>query len=224
MLANSYSLVCLLSASPCLSLWIGSLSAEGEENLLVSFAAQSNPFQQLISSEEPREIDLDSPASPNSPAALRCAAAGAEVTSLLQDEIDAVKISTKREKDSSHLEVVTQAVLNGLLKNTVRYLNMIVLVPSASSDILEYLSQLYDYYYSTVFCAFVSADERARFLAVPNKTTAPAPDQSRDFEVGHTRSRSVVLLCHHFCLLLPRAIAVIADDNGNCLRFPLLCA
>jgi hypothetical protein len=138
-----------------------------------SFAKQGNPLQTLISQTDSPTDDGESP-SPT----LRCGTAGAEIVEILQ-EIEA----TMSKKDNKY-SLVTQAALNGLAKHCVKYLHLLAMLPSAASDILIQLRQLCDFYLCSVFVGFVSAEERAKFFAAPNKNTAAAPDLSRDFEVS----------------------------------------
>jgi len=95
-------------------------------------------------------------------------------------------VGVRRKDNQANAMVVTQSSLNGLARCAGRYLQMMHLMPTASADIFSGLSQLFDLYLCNVFNGFVpssgSYDERGKFLAKANKMTAPAPDQSKDYE------------------------------------------
>lgn len=145
------------------------------ESLLAYFCAHGNPVQALLGLESDRSGQLISGASSPSPTK----PAPSALLDLLQAELDGAKAAPNKRETAL---VVTHAALNGLAKFCMKYLNMLALVPAVSSEILDNLFQLFDFYLCSVFNGFVSADERSRFLASPIKTTAPAPDLSRDFE------------------------------------------
>jgi hypothetical protein len=163
----------------------------GTGGLLRDFATRGNPFLALIHSGADEAVEQTGGAHYS---ALHSAAPGAELIALLQAEMGK-SASSRRDKDGARSMVVTQAALNGLAKYTVKYLNMMVLVPTAASEMLDNLLQLFDYYLCSAFCGFVPSEDRAKFLAPANKLNAAAPDLSRAFEV----------LCAYQTLLLARS-------------------
>ena len=78
--------------------------------------------------------------------------------------------------------VVTQTGLNGLARYTGRYLQLMFLLPCIAPDIFSSLCQLYDYYFSAVYCGFVPV-ERQKAIKNKSKSTAAAPDKQEEFEV-----------------------------------------
>jgi hypothetical protein len=88
--------------------------------------------------------------------------------------------ATKKAKNSL---IVTQSSWNGVVKPVFRYLDILSSMPTNSGDVMDCMSQLFDFYLCAVFHCFVPTDERGRLLAPPAKMTASPPDLNREFQV-----------------------------------------
>ena len=104
-------------------------------------------------------------------------------------------LHTSKTNASSSSFVVTQSLLNGLLKYTIKYLDAMILVPEHCSVLFTTLCDFYEFYVSDIFHSFVPEYEREKFFAIPNKMTAQPPDSQRDFQVCIIISISVLLYC-----------------------------
>ena len=156
-------------------------------SILMLFEPHGNPFHFMTSEEHNPPGERDSGANPSSKARDRDRDA--------LDDADGFSQIMSDERDLSsgscmHM-IVTQSALNGLSKYAANYLHMMYILPSKAPEIFSSLMQLFDFYFCTVFVGFVPPDERSRFLTKPTKMTAPAPDQSRDFEVTRVPCRDV---------------------------------
>ena len=100
--------------------------------------------------------------------------------------------------------MVTQSVLNGLVKFTGKYLQMMHLIPKISSFVWPKICELYDFYLCFVFFAFLTTDEKNKFMAKPNKMNLPAIDQLRDFEVNLCTQSLCAILAVCYCSLLTK--------------------
>lgn len=176
-----------------------SLSADGEpehphslevaspSSILMLFGQHGNPFHFMTS--EDQESNPVNVAAPERGRGSK----DANKTSKTRDALDDTDgfwqiMNDDRDAPSSssscmHM-IVTQTALNGLSKYAANYLHMMYILPSKAAEIFSSLMQLFDFYFCTVFMGFVSPEERNKFLTKPTKLTAPAPDQSRDFEVS----------------------------------------
>ena len=102
-----------------------------------------------------------------------------DVLSLMFEE----EISASSSKRSSAM-VVTQSALNGLAKYAGKYLQLMHVMTALAPDVFSGLMELFGYYICEVFGTFVPTEDRNRCLSrqIP-RATAPAPIQSKDFEV-----------------------------------------
>jgi hypothetical protein len=138
-----------------------------DDSVLQSFGICGNPFKYLL----PNEEDL-----------------GAMPTCLLRmiellNTVDRPESGPQsKKKDEKCAYLITQTAFNGLAKSLSKYMHIMVLIPAAASEIFDNLCQLFDFYLCAIFYAFVPPEERSRFLAAPNKSTAPAPNHARDYE------------------------------------------
>lgn len=148
---------------------------EANNTLLSKFSEIGNPFSEMFCSKR------ECVESKDGSYLLKGVVAATDMLNLLQGEI---KKSTSRRDMTVEPFIVTQTVLNGLAKYCMKYLNMMIVVPTEASELLGNLLQLFDYYLCSVFSAFVPPDDRTKFLSSSSRMTACAPDLARDFEVG----------------------------------------
>jgi hypothetical protein len=93
------------------------------------------------------------------------------------------KGSTPQRKANKTALIVTQSALNGVVKSTVKYMDILSSTPTNSSDVVDCMAQLFDLYLCAIFYGFVPSDERSRLLSPPAKMTSPPPDLNREYQV-----------------------------------------
>jgi hypothetical protein len=108
---------------------------------------------------------------------------------LLNEDLSENSNTSKRKKQAASQQqtslIVTRSSFHGLTRCAGRYIQMMYLMPSVADKIFSGLRQLFDLYICDVFFGFVSAEEKDKFMAISDKMNAPAPDQSKEFEVLH---------------------------------------
>jgi hypothetical protein len=163
-----------------------SLEVAGSSSILMVFGQHGNPFHFMT--EDHGGQESNGVAAPERSRGAKDASKTSKTRDALDDTDGFWQImNDDRDAPSSsstcmHM-IVTQTALNGLSKYAANYLHMMYILPSKASEIFSSLMQLFDFYFCTVFIGFVPPEERNKFLTKPTKLTAPAPDQSRDFEV-----------------------------------------
>lgn len=165
-----------------------------DDSVLQNFGVSGNPFKFILQRDEDLdELSQSAPESPHSNNNSPVRQGQLQMPSYLVNSaggwsaFDAILPESpvgKRSKDNDQTSyVITQTAFNGLAKSLSKYMHIMSMIPTASSEIFDNLCQLFDYYLCSVFFGFVPADERFKFLQTPNKMTSPAPDHSRDYEV-----------------------------------------
>jgi hypothetical protein len=96
-------------------------------------------------------------------------------------EADEVKL-TRAEGDAHVGDVMTQACVNGVLRFTGQYLQMMSLMGSVSAEIFSGLGQLFDLYLCYVFSHFVDAEFVERLRGRPHRSSSGPPESNRDFQ------------------------------------------
>jgi hypothetical protein len=145
------------------------------EYILVNFGISGNPFHFINNHYEETNNSV------RLPKYLVNETIGTGLWDIFNEENQKV---TKKNKLASSTIVVTQAILNGLSKYSVKYLEMISLLPDAGLKIFESLCHLYNYYLCAVFHGFVPSEDKDKLLSLLSKMITPPPDTCREFEVS----------------------------------------
>jgi hypothetical protein len=151
-----------------------SKSVDYDESILMLFGTHGNPLHFMTDGERHTDKDISEEVVENNQIAL----IEEDFLSILMEE----STTKKRGNDMTGSMVVTQSCLNGISRYTGKYLQMMHLISTSSSDIFHGLCQLFDYYFCTVYNGFVSEEQKQKFLTKQTKTTVLAPDQIFDFE------------------------------------------
>jgi hypothetical protein len=93
--------------------------------------------------------------------------------------------------------VVTQSLLNGLLKYTIKYLDAMILVPEHAPVLFKTLCDFYEFYMCDLFHTFVGESDREQFFAAQTKMASSAPDAFHEYKVSV--ATDAVDNCHGRC-------------------------
>ena len=150
---------------------------DSSEFILVNFGKSGNPFHFINNhSDEANSVRL--------PKYLISETMGSGLWDIFIS--DENQKASKKNKSTNSAIVVTQAILNGLSKYSVKYLDMISLLPDSALKIFESLCHLYNYYLCAVFHGFVSVEDKDKLRSSSSKMTSPPPETYREFEVRLT--------------------------------------
>lgn len=122
-----------------------------------------------------------------------------EDTSLISDLLqfiidDDVVPHTRKQLDKLSAVVITQSALNGLLKFSGNYLQLMHVLPVARMTIVNNLFQFFDYYLATMYVGFTPPEERQKLSTKLPRSVAPPPLQAKDFEVFFVTIRGTLLI------------------------------
>lgn len=161
--------------------------ADGER-LLKLFSDFGNPFHFMTEDDINAPSDNDTIDGQNRPSKSHLSDISSYLSGFLDDNgPDQAKLARGESKRSSIISdtfVVTQSVLNGLIKFTAKYMQMMYLIPHVPTVLWPKLCELYDYYLCIIFYSFLTTEEKNKFMAKPTKMGLPAMDQLKDFEVN----------------------------------------
>lgn len=156
---------------------------ENIDSILVNFVKSGNPFHFINNSHDGDDADGEERGAVKSiPKYLISETVGASLWDIYMT--DSKQKVVKKSKQAASSPVVTQAILNGLLKYSIKYLDMMSLIPDSAVKIFGSLCHLYNYYICAVFHGFVPAEDKDRLLGARSKMVSPPPDSQKEFEVS----------------------------------------
>lgn len=182
---------------------------ENKYSILVSFVKSGNPFHFINNHHDEENDSQDREGSKSMPKFLVTDTIGASLWDIYVS--DSKQKVAKKSKQAVASPVVTQAILNGLLKYSIKYLDMMALIPDSAVKIFGSLCHLYNYYICAVFHGFVPSEDKDKLVGARSKMVSPPPDSQREFEV----SLSLLLYCILYTVVVANCNTILGI---NCVH------